>query len=252
MFSPFDIPSGAFTLITDELSAPADFLLHGAVNACIKEHATKARVPGLRAKSESGAGPTVLVLSSSVDLARWKAISSKQNVNLAQHLTNGTVKFVDVACEEGGEMYLSSVFNSISANVGSSSDVLSERLVILDDVSTLEWIGFSPLDIMRFVRALRISCHKANWTFIVRYHVVTPNKVDEQLQQLLGICTYHLDVRPLYSGRSGAVSGEIALHRGAAARQDEVKLIKRSGSLQYRLLDTGPVYFQKGTSEGVL
>ncbi|KAF5320256.1 hypothetical protein D9611_011339 [Ephemerocybe angulata] len=252
MFSPFDIPSGAFTLITDELSAPADFLLHGAVNACLKEQATKARVPGLRAKPESGAGPMVLVLSSLVDLAKWKAVASKQNVNLTQHITNGTVKFVDVASTEGSEMVLSEAFNSVSEIIRSSSSEISERLVILDDVSTLEWIGFSPLDIMRFVRALRIACHKANWTFIVRYHVVTPNEVDEQLQQLLGICTYHLDVRPLYSGRSGAVSGEIALHLGAAARQDEVKLIKRSGSLQYRLLDTGPVYFQKGTSEGVL
>ena len=33
-------------------------------------------------------------------------------------------------------------------------------LVILDDVSVLEWIGFSLVDVVRFVRALRAACLK--------------------------------------------------------------------------------------------
>ena len=42
---------------------------------------------------------------------------------------------------------------------GASTEVeVSDRLVILDDVSTLEWIGFSFLDVCRFVRALVAAC----------------------------------------------------------------------------------------------
>ena len=34
------------------------------------------------------------------------------------------------------------------------------KLVILDDIATLEWIGFSLLDVSRFARALRGACLK--------------------------------------------------------------------------------------------
>ncbi|TEB29214.1 hypothetical protein FA13DRAFT_1734880 [Coprinellus micaceus] len=252
MLPPFDIPAGSFTLVTDELAAPADFLIHQVVNGYIKEHPR----PGRGAQvGEESSSPKVVILSANADIAKWKAVSSKHGVNLPLHISSGVVKFVDIASQcslsEVSEPRLSATFDVVSGLLPSKAPT-SGNVVILDDVSTLEWIGFSPLDIIRFVRALRIACHKSKSTLIARYHITIPGEIDNQLTQLLTVCTYHLDVRPLYSGRSGAVTGEIALHRGAAAPPDDVKLIRRSGSLQYRLLDTGPVYFQKGTSEGVL
>jgi len=62
MLAPFDLPQGILLLITDELAAPADFLLHRSLISHIKEIN----------------GPTkTIVLSVSEDLARWKAVASK-------------------------------------------------------------------------------------------------------------------------------------------------------------------------------
>ena len=140
------------------------------------------------------------------------------------------------------ELSLRSLFDSIldvlsSTSRRASTEVLSERLVILDDVSTLEWIGFSFLDVCRFVRALVAACRrvsrqffgkkksrsscidafpyfffKENATLIVRHHLVLP-EVDDLFRRLLQISTYHLEVRSLSSGRSGTVSGEVSRHR---------------------------------------
>lgn len=101
-------------------------------------------------------------------------------------------------------------------------------MVIMDDIASLSWTGFSSLDLIRFSRAIRSLCLKVisicaliNYTLItlnqshaslvIRYHVVTPSEPDEILRQLLQLCTYYMDVRPLSSGRSGAVSGEVSL-----------------------------------------
>ena len=62
MLAPFNLPEGILLLITDELAAPADFLLHRSLISHIKETN----------------GPTkTIVLSVSEDLARWKAVASK-------------------------------------------------------------------------------------------------------------------------------------------------------------------------------
>jgi hypothetical protein len=64
MFSPFDVPSGVLLLVTDQLSSPADFLLHGSLIDHLK-----------RAKSDNP--NKTVVLSVSEDLTRWKSIVAK-------------------------------------------------------------------------------------------------------------------------------------------------------------------------------
>ena len=79
-----------------------------------------------------------------------------------------------------------------------------------------------------------------------------------------------MEVQPLASGRSGTVTGEvsffpspllannnnsiqISLHLGMSGKPDRVAtLIPRSNSLQYRLTESGPDFFERGTSESVL
>lgn len=62
MFPPPQLPSSEqFLLITDELAAPADFLLHRILGTHLKD--------AKRTK--------LVVLSVSEGLARWKAISAK-------------------------------------------------------------------------------------------------------------------------------------------------------------------------------
>lgn len=73
MSSPFNLPPAVFTLVTDELSAPADFVLHQAVNNWLKERRAKPPV----AKDDGSVFTEVLILSAFEDTSRWKAIASK-------------------------------------------------------------------------------------------------------------------------------------------------------------------------------
>ncbi|TFK37565.1 hypothetical protein BDQ12DRAFT_607492 [Crucibulum laeve] len=240
MLSPFNLPEGIVLLITDELNSPADFLLHRS----FAEHVKSAK------------GAKNIVLSVSDSIARWKSIALKSNLNLAQYLASGSLEFVDVSSHiqvptgRSDQPNLHSLFNIIQPLLEKSDHGLA--LVILDDISTLEWIGFSLLDITRFTRALRAACLQIGATLIIRHHIVTPGEPDDMFRYLLQICTYRLEVQPLSSGRSGTVSGEIALHSGPGTIVDGQKLIPRSLALQYKLTDNGPTFFEKGTSSGVL
>ncbi|RDB27283.1 Elongator complex protein 6 [Hypsizygus marmoreus] len=238
MLSPFNLPEGILLLITDELSSPADFLLHRHLASHIKE-----------AKD----GKTV-ILSVSEDVGRWKAVAAKSNINVSQHLDSGGLIFLDVLSQvrsslEAGQPSLRSLMDLVVPTLAPSDSPL---LVILDDISSLEWIGFSLLDITRFSRALYAKCRKANATLLIRHHNVTPDEPDDLFRHLLQLCTYHMEVRSLASGRSGSVSGEIALHSGLSAIPRTVKLIPRSSAIQYRLTDNGAVFFGRGTGGGVL
>ena len=42
----------------------------------------------------------------------------------------------------------------------------SNILVILDDISPLEWIGYPTTDLLRFIRALSATCRKVQHIFI--------------------------------------------------------------------------------------
>ena len=65
MFSPFDLPESITLLITDALSAPANFLLHRTLAAYIrKDRKDKDAVK-------------CIILSVSEDITRWKAIATK-------------------------------------------------------------------------------------------------------------------------------------------------------------------------------
>ena len=61
MLSPFNLPEGIVLLITDELSSPADFLLHRLLSSHFKDSKS--------AKS--------VILSVSEGIERWKAVAAK-------------------------------------------------------------------------------------------------------------------------------------------------------------------------------
>lgn len=61
MLSPFNLPEGILILVTDELSSPAEFLLHRSFVTHVKESKHS----------------KTIILSVSEDIARWKAIATK-------------------------------------------------------------------------------------------------------------------------------------------------------------------------------
>jgi hypothetical protein len=85
-------------------------------------------------------------------------------VNLAEHISSGLLDFMDVLSyvrppepSDKASPTLRPLFDQISSTIEPSS---TPTLIILDDVTSLEWIGFSFLDIARFTRALRALCLK--------------------------------------------------------------------------------------------
>ncbi|EDR04787.1 uncharacterized protein LACBIDRAFT_295001 [Laccaria bicolor S238N-H82] len=163
------------------------------------------------------------------------------------NITNGSLEFIDVmkhvqpdfrapAPRETADLHTSPTLRPLFDLLQTAlqkADHGDAKLVILDDIATLEWIGFSLLD--------------AKATLIIRQHVVTPGDPDDLFRHLLQMCAYHMDVRPLASGRSGAVSGEVALHLGPSTPVGGgVNLIPRNAALQYKLADNGPVFFSAG------
>jgi hypothetical protein len=121
----------------------------------------------------------------------------------------------------------------------------TNSLVIFDELALFEWIGHSALDVSRFARALVASCAKASSTIVIaplsysyipklpsllqndvflviRFHMATPDDVDSILRILLQLATYHIEVLPLSSGRSGAVSGEVSRSGVSPARFEPI------------------------------
>ncbi|CAK5266072.1 unnamed protein product [Mycena citricolor] len=268
MFSPFDLPIGILLLVTDQLSSPADFFVHRT----FLEHL----------KGVTTAQPKkAILLSVSEDIARWKAIAAKSNLNLDQQIASGSLVVIDVLSSvrppdsdvlpTGQPPPLLPILNSVLTSMGSVGG--SDLLVIVDDLATLDWLGFTVLDITRFVRALYAACRKINATLIVRQHVLTPSGpeplLDDLFRSMFQLCSYHLEVLPLSSGKSGSVSGQVrsprvrlfsydndrgkvALHAGPGTSSPGVKLLSRNSALQYKLTDNNASFFERGTSAGVL
>ena len=80
-------------------------------------------------------------------------------------MSSGSLDFVDVLSlvqppepsDNQAKPTLRPLFDHVASKIGSDS---TPSLVILDDITTLQWIGFSLLDITRCTRALRALCLK--------------------------------------------------------------------------------------------
>ncbi|EGN94901.1 hypothetical protein SERLA73DRAFT_114364 [Serpula lacrymans var. lacrymans S7.3] len=246
MFPPAGLlASGHFVLVSDHLGAPADFLLHRFLSTHLRE----------------SRNCKCVILSVSEDISRWKATSSKANLNFPQLIASGIISFIDIAAifgdlsgdiDSSNAVRLRPIYDLLYPVVHPSDGEQSEVLVILDDIATLEWIGVSPIELIRFSRALRALCLKANATLVVRHHILNLSEPNTVFAHMLQTCTYHAEVRPLSSGRSGAVSGEVAFHPGVATSKSKLLPVPRSNAIQYRLTDYGTIYFEKGTAGGIL
>ncbi|KAL0567923.1 hypothetical protein V5O48_014065 [Marasmius crinis-equi] len=239
MFSPFDLPRPVFLLITDELSSPADFALHQSLITRLKQFKQSKRV----------------YLSVSESWNRLQTLCAKNGVNLSITSSSGNLHFIDVLSQlDSASPSLRALYDQV-AGILNQGDPDPGSIVIVDDISSLEWTGHSAQDLGRFCRALRALCLKTQTTLIIRHHIVDPYEPDTLFRNLKQMSSYHMEVRPLSSGRSGAVSGEIALHAGPTALDSDsskVQLLSRQTALQYRLTDNGVVFFERGSSRGVL
>lgn len=228
-------------MVTDQILSPADFQLHRMLASHFKDN-----------KNAIG-----YVLSVSESYSRWKAIASRANVNIETLVQSQSLRFLDLVPDlrsstSPQESLRSSIRELRSLLQQQRHDVTGPSLVILDDISSLEWIGYPTDDLSQFCRALVALARKYNSPLVIRHHITTADAPDDLYRLLLQLCTYHIDVRPLSTGRSGAVSGEISLQSGPSNAATRVKTIPGHRAVQYRLTDTAAVYFEKGTGQVVL
>lgn len=88
-----------------------------------------------------------------------------QTLNISTLIAKQLLVFVDVETEieesdPASHPSLRRVFDRLVALLHDESHLFAHTLVIVDDLSTLEWIGFSTQDVSHFVRALSAACHK--------------------------------------------------------------------------------------------
>jgi hypothetical protein len=150
------IQPGHLLLVTDEIASPADFLLHQAANGRLR-----------LARMDSSTLGTIVVTSSGPEAGgRWKAIATKSGASTST--VSELLQFVDIMSHSDSlgsptastPSALKKTFNQLSSMLVQSKN--AGCLVILDDISVLEWIGFDAVDVGRFIRAIVALCRKAS------------------------------------------------------------------------------------------
>lgn len=159
-------------------------------------------------------------------------------------MVSSFLHFVDVCSDSDtpggiaavGSASLKGCYDRLSSRLSQASQ--AAELIILDDISTLEWIGYDIADVQKFTRALVALCRKvsdaqydhyhllimysqAQAPLIIRHHVLctstrepifTEDESSDDLFNLLAqLASFHVEIKSLASGRSGSVSGEASL-----------------------------------------
>ncbi|QRV78379.1 hypothetical protein RhiJN_06394 [Ceratobasidium sp. AG-Ba] len=248
--------SGQVLLVTDTPASSAQFIVQALLQSQLK-------------RESDTAGRGCILVSVDDDLAHISAIASRSNLNLQNHLRARSLVYVD-----GSQLTLSHtttaqpgvivcplidtslrpLYDVIECAFNDLAPTAAERLLVLGDISTLEWIDIPLVEIMRFVRAVRALAVRHEAGLVITYHSPTPTLPLESdvLRDLVMSCDIHVEVRELSSGLSSAVSGEVALHPGYTYPDPHLVPIPRERAIQYRLTDNGAVWFERGTSAGVL
>ncbi|KAF8337489.1 uncharacterized protein EI90DRAFT_2657739 [Cantharellus anzutake] len=210
--SHLDAPRGAAILITDQLGSPAEFLLCHTIVSSLNE------------------GVACILVSTSNDLHHWSAITSRSLKNIQTYIDSKKFTFIDGASIVATEFNIDGASgNGSSRSSGPLKQIYSRitesindlvtlgvaggrpPILLLDDMSTLEWIGINQVDILRLYRAVIALCRKHDVSVIVLHHTISPDSPSPILIYLLKISHSIMDVVPFASGRSGAVSGEVRL-----------------------------------------
>jgi hypothetical protein len=134
---------------------------------------------------------------------------------------------------------------------------LPAALILLDGLSELVRMGFSPADVVRFVRAVSAlpgatvvsTLHADHLPKTLEAADDDASPDEDLLPRLLRLADAWWRVSALATGRSGDVSGEISCHHLRSAVGPSVA---RDRPLQYRLEVAGVKVFAKGTGRGYL
>ena len=78
-----------------------------------------------------------------------------------QLITSGSLKFVDILSHvQPGSDTLRPLLDLVQTFINDASTTTPHFLVIFDEISTLEWLGFTATEVGRLSRALSSLCRK--------------------------------------------------------------------------------------------
>ncbi|KAI5481180.1 UPF0405 domain protein [Pseudohyphozyma bogoriensis] len=223
------LPAGLFLLITDALEAPGTFLLSHFVAKAVRD----------------GRRTVFLGLSQSFD--HYSAILKKTGVQLATARDKGVFTYIDAPPTSHDTLRL------LSDALIPALEGAEQPLVVIDDVSSLQWSGQSVQDVARFVAGLRAVISNVGGSLVVLQHgddLASPDSDDSALfRRLFQRSDLWLHTTVL----SSQTRGELAIHRGPALAEDW-GVVDRSGAtaLQYKLEEGGAVFHVKGLGKGFL
>ncbi|KIO22675.1 hypothetical protein M407DRAFT_245068 [Tulasnella calospora MUT 4182] len=200
-----------------------------------------------------------VVVVSSLDEAHWKAVSQKLGLSLAPHFASNAFELLDPSRFLGSspdtQGTLRRLYDEIHQRIPRTADASrssTPRLLVIDDISILEWISTEPTTIIRFIRAIRHITASSGTGVVIRYHSTSPTKPPPVLQHLMETCHYHVSVKSLTSGRSGAVSGEATINAGPVVEDKGFVSRPTAEALHYRVDASGFKFFDRGTAGGVI
>ncbi|KIM30803.1 hypothetical protein M408DRAFT_270514 [Serendipita vermifera MAFF 305830] len=237
--------AGNLLLVTDHLDASADFLLIRAATTVLKPN--KAHSPTAIKKC--------IFMTFAREEAHWRAILGKANVIGTK---DADLTFLDLFSQwrsskpanDGddslfGNGHLDEAYKMLKAELANAT---RSSIVLIDDLAHLEWVGINEQDIVRFLRSIRSLLREAGASLLIIYHKLAIETPTSDVQRyLLSTCLAHIECRPLVSGRSGSVAGEIRFHIGPEAWPGDMSTPTRQ-VLHYRCTDITGVVFEKGST----
>lgn len=243
------LPQELSLLISDTLESPATFL--------VVQHLALA----LKARR-----PCVLVgLAQSFEY--YTAVLRKQGVQLPHEREKGNLVYIDTAQllvdeYDGFAMALQTQIGQ-ALNARTPDQITSEPrppLVALDDFASLLHAGLAPLALLKLFRNIRGMARQSSASLLVVYHddAFSPGRTNIErseedhflLRNLIQLSDFWIQTRSLRA----QMTGELVLHRAPALAGLQSDLVTHSLNrpLQYKLEETGPTYFAKGTGKGFL
>ncbi|WVW82014.1 hypothetical protein I302_104019 [Kwoniella bestiolae CBS 10118] len=254
-------PPRSHLIISDTLASPGHFATYHLLSSALGKEKRKVIWVDFRGEGR----------------ASWEAILKKIGTPLPPLTSNSFIHIspsslpssIKVSTKNTPRLFDGNDAPSLRETYDTTLSHLTEHsLVILDGLSELDWIGFSALEISKFVRAVFAKVKLSNSILISTLHadhlplsstIIPPKEgnEDELLDRLLRMgqgCWWRIAHLP--SGRSGDVMGEISSHpltKSIGMEEDQKSpYVSRSNPLQYRLEPNTVRVFPKGTGRGFL
>ncbi|RDD39533.1 Elongator complex protein 6 [Trichoplax sp. H2] len=248
-----NLPNGKSLVIIDS-QTDGSFLLHHFISLYIQ------------------GGGKVVMLAFAQSFSHYSLVAQKLGINLNSACDDKTFVFLpglkytldgiinrDVEnplLDTSNCKSLHSLYQAINSAISANENQSLPTLLIIDDISTLLYLGFQHTEICTFLTYCQHTiCKKTNGCILSLIH--NDSDVEDQSSNLLSRWFHHfadivLELEGLQSGRSKDVHGQLKVVFTRREQNDLHSLSPLSRCVHYRIRDKGVSFFALGTSPAIL